>query len=195
MDHRSDNGVIEYGSWFQIYSAAERLRSTSHLKGLIKVLDTLATNQLKPELSTPLNKLVLLICLLVIAYFGYEHYAFHKAEQAEAELLILSPQVNDIYFLDMRLLSTKLERKHKYRLAKVVSVTGGNVAIVYGRVFYQWQNAVVNSIEYDDLNNYDYFKIIPDYIPFNKIQEMRTTGAIYLVKRPIRNKLYGSIVN
>jgi len=158
------------------------------------VLHTLETKQLKPELSTPLNNLVLLICVLVIAYFGYEKYAFHKAEQEEAELLILSPQVNDIYFLDMRLLSAKLERKHKYRLAKVVSVTGNNVAIVYGRVFYQWQNAVVNSIEYDDLNNYDYYKIIPDYISFNKLKEMRTNRAIYLVKRPIRNKLYGSFV-
>ncbi len=159
------------------------------------MLHTLETQQLKPELSKPLNKLVLLICLLVIAYFGYENYAFHKAEQAEAEVLLLSPQVNDIYFLDMRLISNKLEPKHKYRLAKVVSITGNNLALVYGRVFYQWQNAVVNSIKYDDLNNYDYFKVIPDYIPFNKVEEMRTNGAIYLVKRPIRNKLYGSFVN
>ena len=159
------------------------------------MLNTLATKQLKPELSSPLKKLVLLTCLFVIVYFGYEKYAFNKAEQDEAEVLILSPQVNDIYFLDMRLLSDKLGREHKYRLAKVVSITGNNVAIVYGRVFYQWQNAVVNSIKYDDLNNYDYFKVMPDYIPFNKIKEMRTNGAIYLVKRPVRNKLYGSFVN
>jgi len=131
----------------------------------------------------------------VIAYFGYENYAFHKAEQKEAEILILSPQVNDIYFLDMRLLSGKLESRQEYRLAKVVSVSGDHVAIVYGSVFYQWQYAVVNSIKYDDVNNHDYFKLIPDFIPFIKIKEMRTNGAIYLVKRPIRNKLYGKFVN
>jgi len=159
------------------------------------VLHTLETKQLKPELSRPLNNLVLLTCLLVIVYFGYEKYAFHKAEQEEAEVLVLSPQVNDIYFLDMRLLSDKLEGRHEYRLAKVVSVTGDNVAIVYGTVFYQWQYAVVNSIKYDDVNNHDYFKLIPDYISFSKIKEMRTNGAIYLVKRPIRNKLYGKFVN
>ena len=85
--------------------------------------------------------------------------AFHKAEQTEASVLILTPQVNDIYFLDMRLLGNELESKHKYRLAKVVSVTDSNVAIVYGRVFYQWQNAVVNSIKSDDVNNYNYFKL------------------------------------
>ena len=159
------------------------------------MLNTLETKQLKPELSRPLNNLVLLTCLLVIVYFGYEKYTFHKAEQEEAEVLILSPQVNDIYFLDMRLLRDKLEGRQEYRLAKVVSVTGDNVALVYGTVFYQWQYAVVNSIKYDDVNNHDYFKLIPDYIPFSKIKEMRTNGAIYLVKRPIRNKLYGKFVN
>jgi hypothetical protein len=150
--------------------------------------------------SITLNKLVLLACLFVVAYFGYEKYAFHKLEQAEASLFILAPKVNDVFFLDMRLLSnklesSKLESKHKYRLAKVVNVTGDKVAIAYGSVFYQWQNAVINSIKSDDVNNKDYFKLIPDYIPFSKIKEMRSNGAIYLIKRPIRNKLYGKFVN
>lgn len=35
---------------------------------------------------------------------------------------------------------------------------------------YQWQYAVVNSIEYDDLSNNDYFTLIPNYIPLNKIK-------------------------
>lgn len=149
----------------------------------------------RPKLSISLNKLVLLTFLLVIFYFGYERYALHKAEQIEASVLILIPQVNDIYFLDLRLLSDKLERKNKYKLAKVVRVTDDNVAIVYGKFFYQWQYAVVNSIQYGDLSNNDYFTLIPDYIPFNKIEEMKSNGAIYLVKRPIRNKLYGNFVS
>ena len=149
----------------------------------------------KPTLSITLNKLVLLALLFVVTYFGYEKYAFHTAEQIEASALILTPQVNDIYFLDMRLLSDNLERKHKYRLAKVVSVTGNNVAIVYGRFFYQWKNSVVNRIKHDDLNNHNYFKLIPDYIPFSTIKKMKASGAIYLVKRPILNKLYGKFVN
>ena len=50
------------------------------------MLNTLETKQLKPELSKPLNKLVLLTFLLVIAYFGYEKYVFHKAEQTETTI-------------------------------------------------------------------------------------------------------------
>jgi len=151
--------------------------------------------QLKFKLSMSLSGLLLLIFLLVALYFGYERYASHKVEKAEASVLILDPQVNDIYFLDFRLISDKLKLKHKYKLAKVVRVTDDYVAIVYGRFFYQWQNAVVNSIQYGDLSNNDYFTLIPDYIPFRKIKEMKSNGAIYLVKRPIRNKLYGNFVS
>lgn len=92
------------------------------------------------------------------------------------------------------MLSDTLERKHKYKLAKVVRVSGDNIAIVYGRFSYQWQYSVVNSILHGDLSNNDYFKLIPDYISLSKIKEMKRNEAIYLVKRPIQNKLYGGLV-
>ena len=163
------------------------------------MINALFPQQRKFKLSMTFNKLVLLSCLLVIGYFWY----VNKTEQAEASVLILSPKVNDIYFLDYGLFSDKLALKHKYKLAlknkyklaKVVGVTGDNVALVYGRFFYQWQNAVVNSIEYGDLSNNDYFTLTPNYIPFSQIKEMQSSGAIYLVKRPIRNKLYGHFIS
>lgn len=148
-----------------------------------------------PKLSVSLNKLVLILCFLVILYFGYGKYEEHKTEQLEASVLIANPKINDIYFLDMRLLNSNLELKNKYKLAKVVRVTDDNVVIVYGSFFYQWQYAVVNSIQYGDLSNSDYFTLIPDYIPFSKIQEMKRNGSIYLVKRPIQNKMYGNFVS
>jgi len=151
--------------------------------------------RLIPKLSISLNKLVLLICLLVMTYFGYERYEHHIAEQAEASVLILNPQVNDIYFLDMRLIKDTLEPKNKYKLAKVVRVSDDNVAIVYGRFFYQWQYAVVNSIQYGELSNRDYFTPIPEYISISKIKEMKRNGAIYLVKRPLQKKIYGNFVS
>jgi len=159
------------------------------------VPDTSETQRLIPKLSISLNKFVLLICLLVIIYFGYERYEQHKIEQAEASAFIINPKVNDIYFLDMRLIKDKLERKNKYKLAKVVRVSDDNVAIVYGSFFYQWQYAAVNSIQYGELSNSDYFTLIPDYISFSKIKEMKSNGAIYLVKRPLQNKIYGNFVS
>lgn len=90
------------------------------------------------------------------------------------------------------LLGDTLERKHK--LAKMVRVSGDSISIVYGKFFYQWQYSVVNSIQHGDLSNNDYFKLIPDYISLSKIKEMEKNEAIYLVKRPIQNKLYGGLV-
>ncbi len=143
-------------------------------------------------LSISLNKLVLLVFLLVIIYFGYGRYTLHKIEQAEASVFILSPQLNDIYFLDLTTLKNdKVELKNKYQLAKVIRISDDNVVVVYGNYFYQWQYSVVNSIKYGDLTNHDYFKTIPGYITFNEIKEMRKNGSIYLVKRPISKHLYG----
>jgi len=62
------------------------------------VPNAFGSEHLKPKLSITLNKLVLLTCLFVMTYFGYEKYAFHNAGQTEASVLILTPQVNDIYF-------------------------------------------------------------------------------------------------
>ena len=149
----------------------------------------------KIKLTLSLNKLVLLTCLLVVVYFGYERYAVHQVEQVATSNLILSPQVGDIYFLDLRTVNDKPDQKNKYQLAKVVRVSDDGVVIVYGRFFFQWKHSVVNSIKYGELSNIDYFKLIPDYISFSKIKEMQANGTVYLIKRPIQNKLYGNFVS
>jgi hypothetical protein len=133
--------------------------------------------------------------LFTVIYFGYDRYTSHKIEQAEASILIGKPKVNDIYFLDFRLLNDKLEQKNKYKLAKVVRVHEDGLGIVYGRFFYQWQYSVVNSIQYGDLSYDDYFMLLPEYIPFSQIKKMRGDGTIYLVKRPVRDKLYGKFIS
>ncbi|AOW76113.1 hypothetical protein A3Q34_04140 [Colwellia sp. PAMC 20917] len=74
---------------------------------------TFESKNVKAKLSISLNKLVLLTFLAVIAYFGYEKYALHNAEQTQASVFILTPQVNDIYFLDMRLINNKLNPNQK----------------------------------------------------------------------------------
>ena len=133
--------------------------------------------------------------LAVVFFFGYERYSLHKTEQAKASVLILTPQVDDIYFLDLRKLNNQQDNKNKYNIAKIVRVTDEGVSLVYGRFFYQWQYSVINSIQYGDVANNNYFRLIPDYIPMIKIQEMRNNDAIYLVKRPVRNKLYGNFIS
>ena len=146
-------------------------------------------------LSLSLNSQVLLIILVVSAYFGYQKYAEHKTEQADTSVFILSPKVNDVYFLETLSLDTLSGQKQPYTLAKVVRVSEDGIAVVHGRFSYQWKYAVVNSIQYGDLSHADYFKLIPDYLPFNTLKKMKANNEIYLIKRPIQNKLYGNVVS
>ncbi len=128
------------------------------------------------------------------AYFGYVEYASHTAAQTRASVLVLDPKINDLYFLNVQQLNNSSELKNKYQLAKVVRVTGNNVVFVHGRIYYQWQHAVVNSIEHGDLSNEDYFADKLYTIPINKLQTMRNNGTIYLIERPIQGRLYGNFV-
>ena len=154
----------------------------------------------KNTFSITLNKFLFFIGLLIVVYFSYTLYVSNKAEQAETSTLIVDPQVNDIYFLDYRHFSNKLgsdefEHKNKYKLAKVIRVSDDNITVVYGRFSYQWQYAVINSIKHGDLSNNNYFTLTPGYIPLSKMEEMKRSGALYLIKRPIQNKLYGNFVS
>ena len=135
-----------------------------------------------------------IIVFLALCLFIYKKSSQSQQENDDSLLYLASPKVDDIYFLDMGIFEGKIEGKSKYRLAKVIRLTDDNLAIVYGKFSYQWQYSVKNSIQYGDLSNDDYFMPLPDYIPLNKVEEMRASRAIYLVKRPIRNQLYGNFV-
>jgi hypothetical protein len=135
------------------------------------VPQTLTSQKRVPKLSISLNKIVFFICLLVALYFCYERYSFHVVEQTTTEAHILKPHVNDIYFLDVRVINEKVADNNKYKLAKVIRITDDNIVFVYGNFFYQWQYAAVNAIKYGDLSNNNYFASIPDFISFSDIKK------------------------
>ena len=145
-----------------------------------------------------LFKMLIAAIFLCILCFGYLKYQAYQNEQFQTQTIISSPQINDIYFIDFRLLAefnhNKLRPTEKYRIAKVIDVTGDIITLVYGAFYYQRQHAAINSIQYGQLSYTDYFEPKRYDIPLNKIKDMRTDEAIYLAKRPVRNKLYGSLI-
>jgi len=141
------------------------------------------------------QKVTIYLVLFVIIFLGFMKYDKDKTEENQTLAIISSPQINDIYFLDFRLLSEKLRPKEKYRIAKIVDITGDIVTLLYGRYYYQYQNAAVNSIQYGQLRYKDYFETKRYDIPLNAIKSMYNNQAIYLAKRPVRNKLFGNFVS
>ena len=105
---------------------------------------------------------------------------------------ISSPKIDDFYFLDFRLMSDKLRPKEKYRLAKVVDITGDVVTLLYSDFYYYRQRTIKESIRYGHLRFKDYFQKKRYDFKLEQLKTMNESGAIYMVKRPIFKELYGN---
>ncbi|ARD45527.1 tetratricopeptide repeat protein [Colwellia sp. PAMC 21821] len=141
------------------------------------------------------KKSLLIPVLLCIAYYSY--YVVYKSYQEKQQTLeiIATPKINDIYFLDFRLLSDKLRPNEKYRLAKVVDITGDIITLTYGGFYYPSHHAAINSIYYGQLTYVDYFEAKRFDYKHQQIQQKLNTGAIYQAMRPVRDKLLGQHVS
>lgn len=132
---------------------------------------------------------------LIILYISFTEYLDYKHEKDNSSAIIETPKINDIYFMDFRLLTKDLRPHEKYRIAKVVDITGDIVTLMYGGFYYQRKHAVINAIYYGQLSFKDYFETKRYDMPHNKIKKMFESGAIYLANRPVQNKLYGNVVS
>ncbi|GHE90236.1 tetratricopeptide repeat protein [Thalassotalea profundi] len=147
-----------------------------------------------PKLSIPLKIPTLLLFVLGL-YLGYLKYSAYQLENHQTLAIISAPKIDDIYFLDFRLLSNKLRPTEKYRIAKVVDITGDIITLVYGSLYYQRKHSAINSIKYGQLSYKDYFETKRYNLPLTKIRNMHQGEIIYLAKRPTRKKLYGNLVS
>lgn len=134
-----------------------------------------------------------LILLVGVAFFQSNKQA--EKNNSDSLSYIAKPKVNDIYFLDYRKLSDTLRPQQKYRLAKVVDITGDVITFRYSNMLYFRQQAAQDSIRYGQLRYVKFFE--PKRYDFNldEIRKMWDLGAIYMVKRPVNNQLYGNYVS
>lgn len=146
------------------------------------------------QMKIPLKVLAVFFTLIAL-YFSFTEYMDYKHEKDNSSAIIETPKINDIYFMDFRLLTKDLRPHEKYRIAKVVDITGDIVTLMYGGFYYQRKHAVINAIYYGQLSFKDYFETKRYDMPHNKIKNMFESGAIYLANRPVRNKLYGNVVS
>lgn len=157
--------------------------------------------QSRPHFSW-LNRIDLSVAniLKVIAFFALCLFVYNKSTQSQQEnnqslVYLASPKIDDIYFLDFRLLSDSLRPKQKYRIAKVVDITGDMVTLLYGNMFYLRQQSLKDSIRYGQLRYKDYFETKRYDLTFIQLKSMYDSGAIYMIKRPEQNMLYGNYIN
>lgn len=140
------------------------------------------------------KKTVLIPILLCLAYYSY--YILYKTyqDQQQTRAIVAAPKINDIYLLDFRILSSNLRPNEKYRIAKVVDITGDIITLMYGSFYYPSQHATINSIYYGQLSYKDYFEAKRFDYKHNQIKQKLASGAIYQAMRPMQDKLLGQRV-
>lgn len=139
---------------------------------------------------------VLKVFVIVALCLFINKKSTQSQQEDDASLTYLaSPKVDDIYFLDFRVLSDSLRPKEKYRIAKVVDVTGDIVTLLYGNIFYLRQQSLKDSIRYGQLRYKDYFEGKRYDLTLSQLKEMHESAAIYMIKRPDQNMLYGNYIN
>ena len=136
-----------------------------------------------------------IIVFLTLSVFIYKKSTQSQQENDDSLLYLASPKVDDIYFLDFRVLSDNLRPNEKYRIAKVVDITGDVVTLLYGNIFYLRQQSLKDSIRYGQLRYKDYFESKRYDLTLTQLKTMHDSNAIYMVKRPDKNMLFGNYVN
>lgn len=145
------------------------------------------------SIKTPI-KIIMLLVVLIGLYIAFTQYLDHKHKKDHSLAVISEPKVNDIYFMDFRVIKEDLRPHEKYRIAKVVDVTGDVISLVYGGYYYQRKHAVINAIYYGHLSFKDYFEGKRYDIPHSQIKKRYENGAIYLANRPVGGKLYNNVI-
>lgn len=135
------------------------------------------------------------VVIIALCLFIYNKSTQSQSEVDETLQFLTQPKIDDIYFLDFRVLSDSLRPKEKYRIAKVVDITGDIVTLRYGNMFYLRQQSLKDSIRYGQLRYQDYFE--PKRYDFSlaQLKAMHEDKAVYMIKRPDQNMLYGNYIN
>ncbi len=131
--------------------------------------------------------------LLTLLFLGYL-FQGEAEKQRWSDSFIGSPQINDFYHVDFRYLSSELRPNEKYRIGKVVDITGDVATVVYSRLFYRMQHGADESIRVGHVTHFSFFSRKEYHYHFDELVKMRSQGAIYRVERPVGNRLRGKPV-
>jgi len=134
--------------------------------------------------------ITLCLALLTLVYW----YVQQNKITENTEHYLTKPKIDDIYYLDFRLFSDKLRPKEKFRLAKVVDITGEVITLVYGDFFYVNKKSMVDSIRYGHLRYRKYFQGRRYNFTLQQLTAMKKSRAIWEVERPINRKLHGNYI-
>ncbi|MFQ3265133.1 MAG: hypothetical protein ACI9U5_001002, partial [Colwellia sp.] len=106
---------------------------------------TVDTKDPDPWLILHKTKIIILVFLVVAGLVANIFYRDIKlSEQTDA--IIASPQLNDFYYVDFRIIKENLRPAEKFRMAKVQDITGDVVTINFSSYFYLQEHELNEAI-------------------------------------------------
>jgi len=188
------NSVITYGFYFfeylpifpvkrdtrvqclQCKNLAEVTQNTSDRKLIFSDFSLAFFNKLR-LLSTFTGSIII---ILLLSYYFSEEQEKYRQSQAYID----APKINDFYYLDYRKTSGNQRPNHKYRIAKIVDITGSTVSLTYGNYFYPLKNSLSHAVSFGQSTNFDYFEKNRQNFSLAELDSLFEQGFIYRVVRP-----------
>jgi len=154
---------------------------------------TVDTKDPDPWLKVHKFKVLGLVLVAIISVGANWLYGNHKLS-LQTQQYISEPKVNDLYYIDFRLIKTNLRPTEKYRMAKVSDITGDVVTLNYSSYFYPQKHELGETIRYAQLRFEKFFQEKRHNFSITQLQTMIESGAIMLARRPEGNMLDGNLV-
>jgi len=154
---------------------------------------TVDTKDPDPWLVMHKAKLIVLVIFAAVAVAGGIFYKdLQLSEQSRA--IVAKPEINDLYYVDFRLIKDNLRPAEKFRMAKVMDITGDVVTINFSSYFYFQEHELNEAIRYAQLRFEKFFQEKRHNYKISELESMIDSGAIVLARRPEGNMLDGNVV-
>jgi len=154
---------------------------------------TVDTKDPDPWLIMHKTKIITLVILAVTAVAGSLFYKDIKTNE-QTNAIVAAPQLNDLYYVDFRVIKDNLRPAEKFRMAKVTDITGDVVTINFSSYFYLQEHELNEAIRYAQLRYEKFFQEKRHNYKITELQGLIESGAIVLARRPVADMLDGNVV-
>jgi hypothetical protein len=193
------NSIITYGYYFLEYLPIYPVKRDTQVNCLqCKSVTEVAPNSSVRKLIFShlglafFNKLRILstfsgsiIIVLLLSFYFSEDQQKYRQSQVHIDV----PKINDFYYLDYTNVAGELRPHHKYRIAKIVDITGGTVSLVYGNYYYPLKSALSKGISLGHTRSFDYFEKNRHHFSYAELDSLFQQGFIYRAVRPEFNPI------
>ncbi len=132
--------------------------------------------------------------LILLIYLAASWWQERQAEQRQLEQLVSYPQINDFLLIDYRKLNNHYRPHEKFRIAKVVDLTGDTVSVIYGNFFYQHQSSFEEAISSGQTRAFSYFGKNSHNFTQAQFTDLYQREGIVKAARPEGNMLFGNFI-